>query len=68
VCNLFAFVLGGLFAGVLGNGGRPILKKAVKTGIAAKRKVEEAGRRVKEGFNDIVADAEAELDLEREEA
>ena len=69
MCNLIAFALGGLVVGFFSNGGgRPILKSSIKTGIAARRKAEEMGRRVKDNFNDIVADAEAELDLEREEA
>ncbi|HEY6393707.1 MAG TPA: hypothetical protein VIX89_20665 [Bryobacteraceae bacterium] len=65
MCNLIAFALGGLLAGIFSKGaGRPILKQTVKGGILAKRKAEEVGQRVKSGFNDLVADARSELDPE----
>ena len=62
MCNLFAFVFGGLFAGVVSGFGRPVLKGTVKGGIAMKRKAERAGRRVKSELDDLVADARAEMD------
>ena len=65
MCNLIVFALGGLFGGVFTkNIGRPILKGTVKGGIAVKRKAEEFGGRVKNEFNDLVADARSELDHE----
>ena len=62
MCNLLAFALGGLVAGVFAGFGRPVLKQTVKGGIAAKRRMEAAGQRVRGEFDNIVADARAEMD------
>jgi len=66
MCNILAFALGGLFAGVLSGFGRPVLKQTVKGGIAVKRKAEEVGHKVKGEFNSLVADAKSELDESEE--
>ena len=66
MCNLIAFVLGGLFTGVVAGFGRPVLKETVKGGIAVKRKAEAVGKKVKSEIDSVVADAKAELDVEQE--
>ena len=62
MCNLLAFALGGLFAGVVSGFGRPVLKQTVKGGIAVKRKAEQVGHRVKGEFDSLVADAKADME------
>jgi hypothetical protein len=47
---------------------RPVMRSAVKGGILAGRYARQVGANMKEGFEDLVAEAEAELDEEKGES
>jgi hypothetical protein len=47
---------------------RPVMRSAVKGGILAGRYARQVGSNMKEEFEDIVAEAEAELDQEKGES
>jgi Protein of unknown function (DUF5132) len=47
---------------------RPVMRSAVKGGILAGRYARQVGSNMKEEFEDIVAEAEAELDREKGES
>jgi hypothetical protein len=64
------FVMGALLgttSGVLGKASgklRPLVRKAVKTGLIAERKVKEFGESMRREANQLVAEAKTELDEE----
>jgi hypothetical protein len=62
MCNVIAFALGGVVVGFVKGFGRPVLKQTVKGGIAAKRRAEQVGQKVRGEIDNLVADARAELD------